>query len=391
MGNKLTADMLYDLDPKQIREAFLYSAASIMSPEKYKQWMKVVNGLSDDDLFSIFIKSIVDHGGEVPTEKEILKDQFNLFKSHGIMIGNTEYGQQSMKYIGDKQNEEILSEIKKSSPSDIIYLRKDEDAFIQDLWEYEKYKYIPSDLFFAKTIPITDCKIVVDETADAGGRVCEYRVVIFSDYESKVDKVLKEESDEAFCVGAIIPEFMPAPIVFPIVIMRGIDGVLYTRYAVTDTVYANKMIMKNSDAVTVRYELLSTWYGIQIALLHPAVKDVFRNPQRTPVDTKNNGKPNKDRKRKVKYIRKHVLTMDKLESVSGSKEQRKINRKCLAWYVIGHWRTYKSGKKIFIMPYWKGVLRDMKKNAEGDEREREINIEWEVNKPTHEQKTEETA
>lgn len=35
--------------------------------------------------------------------------------------------------------------------------------------------------------------------------------------------------------------------------------------------------------------------------------------------------------------------------------KRKI--KCPYWPVIGHWRHYKSGKIIFIKPYWKGPKR----------------------------------
>ena len=31
---------------------------------------------------------------------------------------------------------------------------------------------------------------------------------------------------------------------------------------------------------------------------------------------------------------------------------------CPLWYVIGHWRTYSSGKKIFIKGYWKGPERN---------------------------------
>ena len=51
---------------------------------------------------------------------------------------------------------------------------------------------------------------------------------------------------------------------------------------------------------------------------------------------------------------------------------KKNKRHALLWHVIGHWRTYKSGKKVFVQPYWKGALREVKNMEEA--REREINI-----------------
>jgi hypothetical protein len=54
-------------------------------------------------------------------------------------------------------------------------------------------------------------------------------------------------------------------------------------------------------------------------------------------------------------------------------EKRGFVRKSMIWYVTGHWREYKSGKRIFIQGYWKGALRhskdDVIPNLEPRERE----------------------
>ena len=65
--------------------------------------------------------------------------------------------------------------------------------------------------------------------------------------------------------------------------------------------------------------------------------------------------------------------LDGAESTFSYDDHKKINRKCLCWYVIGHWREYKNGNKIFIQGYWKGALRNAKKNYD-DGRERIIDV-----------------
>ena len=116
-----------------------------------------------------------------------------------------------------------------------------------------------------------------------------------------------------------------------------------------------------------------TWYGIQIALLHPTVREVFKKPNRI----KNNEyrKANEiERKNIVKYIKVHYLDPAEIEEVLYDKSvnKQKIKRKALVWYVIGHWRTRADGKKIFVRPYWKGALREIKRAL--PEREREVVI-----------------
>lgn len=65
-------------------------------------------------------------------------------------------------------------------------------------------------------------------------------------------------------------------------------------------------------------------------------------------------KKKKSNKRKVRVIR--VLRINQDELTKYTKTHRKIE--CPCWGVMGHWRSYKSGKKVWIAPYRKGRERD---------------------------------
>ena len=78
------------------------------------------------------------------------------------------------------------------------------------------------------------------------------------------------------------------------------------------------------------------------------------------------------KRRVVRYIKKHVITAEDLEQTS-FKGKSGFTRHTPIWYVIGHWRHYSDGKKVFIKPYWKGEMRHLRIDLDG--REREIVIE----------------
>ena len=73
----------------------------------------------------------------------------------------------------------------------------------------------------------------------------------------------------------------------------------------------------------------------------------------------------RERKRVVRYVRKHYITADDVDEVLYGKGHRDFERKTMAWYVIGHWRQYQNGTRKFIKGYWKGPLREMKRNFDG--------------------------
>lgn len=263
-----------------------------------------------------------------------------------------------------------------SHPTDVIRLTHKSDTMLSDLWSIPQQKatgqelvYIPSDLFFANTIPLLDCKIVIDETADIeNGVVTEIRVKILPDFH---DLLANSENEQDITVG-LAQLFIPnGYIVAPLDVRFGNKAIGI----------ANGWVSQNGNIIdfplpTEAYRwiwlCLATWYGIQIALLHPTVRDVFRNPARIPTEKSNKKAKNHGKRPPVRYIKKHIITPNELEElVYGVSCSKSFRRKALIWYVIGHWRTYKNGRKVFIQPYWKGALRDTNKNRS---REREIII-----------------
>lgn len=74
------------------------------------------------------------------------------------------------------------------------------------------------------------------------------------------------------------------------------------------------------------------------------------NVTRTKVKTKP-GKLGKIKYRKVITLTPKIYIYDN----KGSVEKREINRLMESWGVRGHWREYKSGKRIWVKPYEKGI------------------------------------
>lgn len=116
-------------------------------------------------------------------------------------------------------------------------------------------------------------------------------------------------------------------------------------------------------------QAISTLYAVECFLLNPVVMEVFkRNSAPTPVDINKHSKSPK--KQKIKYVKRHVINANEIDEAF---EKRGFVRKSMIWYVTGHWREYKNGKRIFIQGYWKGALRHSKdtafKNLEPRDRE----------------------
>lgn len=369
-----------DSEKKRIAEACRKSLIGviehIMNTEQVKKCKQDIAKIDDDTILQICaeLKETGEKDGK-KSGKEFVTIQKRWAEKDPEWARNLAYKEKEVQILSPEERDEFVKKIQRSSPSDVINLQREEDKFLMGLWEPEDAKeiiFIPSDLFFAKTIPLQDCRIIVDETED-GGVVAEYRVVIFDDYAENVSRAVREEDDTPIFVGAVVYTTRGKDNLFvPFCVMRGVDSLM-----------ANKVGFLEPEghftAKTTRGQIeqafvgcLETWYGIQIALLHPSVKDVFRRPQRIQEEGEAKGGDGKKRRRKAKYIRKHYLRMSDFDRVTGNNGGRKFNRKCLAWYVIGHWRNYSSGKKIFIQPYWKGLLREVKANADGDDRDREI-------------------
>lgn len=75
---------------------------------------------------------------------------------------------------------------------------------------------------------------------------------------------------------------------------------------------------------------------------------------------KKSKRPTKTKIRKIITIDSRNADNEISEKNKPSKEsvKRKHNITCESWGVMGHWREYKSGKRVWIKPYRKGKKRD---------------------------------
>ena len=288
-----------------------------------------------------------------------------------------------------EEHRKSFVEISKSSnPSDKIYIDVDGRASLLELWQtVNKDKFdgnyfsIPSDLFFAGTIPLMDCIINVDESVLKNGTY-SCRVIVFDGY----DKGLKESNNEEMnWVAMIMTLHTDGAVNFfaPIIAITGED-VIYAPFIGLVDKHIKCHCGCGGEPEPIEQDTLNelhldmirtfgTWYGIQLSLLHPLIKEIFQYPKLITDNNKNDNKKIKNKKKRpVKYIRYLRIMSKNIDDIIFGKdsEKRKIERTALIWWVIGHWRFYKNGKKTFIQGYWKGKLRELKIPI--PEREREI-------------------
>ena len=125
--------------------------------------------------------------------------------------------------------------------------------------------------------------------------------------------------------------------------------------------------------------ILKLWYGIQVSLLNPVIKEGFhRETQLVEKPTTTTNKKNL-KKPPIRYKKVVYLTDDFINS--DERIKKIFTRKTQCWYVTGHWRnqaTKDGHKRIFIQGYWKGISRDTKT---ADPRERELVLEENDGKP----------
>ena len=232
---------------------------------------------------------------------------------------------------------------------------------------------IPADIFYQKTIPLP----ILSLNCLFEDGVCNYKIYVFSDV---AEGLLDLPMGDHICIGYIMVE---NHWVFRLWITKGEDI-----FSIIDVVYDDcdgRAYEVDNDSID-DYNFLKNhaawgillWYVIQIYMLNPRTKTIFKNCTKFKnAEYRKATSRERENKRISKYI-KHIVVSDELinKALYDNSEKRKINRRCLIWYVLGHWRTYKSGKKIFINGYWKGELRSIKQNL--DERERLIDEEVDV-------------
>lgn len=238
--------------------------------------------------------------------------------------------------------------------------------------------FIPADLLFSKTLPLKAFRVI---WADEEGGMD----VTFSIKENYTDIIDDLTFGKSFFVGKVKINSCHAKGEKPdknffansigvIVVKHQENALGFLSLPSTEHLYYNYSLMPNNKLKReyqrylekMLFENLLLWYAVQISMLNPVTKELFAKPKITKYSIKPKG--GKDKKRKIAYKRIYTINAEELEnSIYGG--DKSFNRKCLCWYVIGHWREYKNGKKVFIQGFWKGALRETKKNYdEGRER-----------------------
>lgn len=285
---------------------------------------------------------------------------------------NNEDNENGIKFMSEEDNKILWNDIRKSKATDLVNLTLSDYVNLITLGETllgiknDDIHLIPSDIIFMGTIPIIDM-VIIEEFDDI--KTTEFRVVIFPDYQ---ERIRNSETGESVRIGCIIGDFYDNDYVVTTLNVRKGNSFLFSEerfgHKLPDFILEGIPKRKDVNRQNVYKSfcmILSAWYVIQISCLHPVTKDVFSNPKTAVYETKTKNKNNRKRN-KIKYIKKHIISTDINKLISNNSSN--YTRKTLSWYVTGHWRIYKTGKKVFIKPYWKGVLRESK-NAEIRERE----------------------
>lgn len=237
---------------------------------------------------------------------------------------------------------------------------------------------IPADLIFADNIPIKSLEI--------NSNKCTERVTLFDDEfrRHELQQVINGEKKEA-AIG-IVSRFVDIDnypsglemfcciyverghnnlIVKPDIGFRSNKEILKIIYE--PDAYGIDMRDATTSLMITRVANTLFWYGINIILQNPVLKECVSMGREVIQDKKPSKKRKSGKQPPKKYIRRIYINPKKMDEHNINTKTHTITK--TLWYVTGHWRTYASGKRTFIQGYWKGVARDLKN---GETRDREL-------------------
>ena len=350
------------IDRNDAESCILNQAALSQDADTYRELSRTIHRMNDAE-FLHFMKTSVTliHDAHA---KDVLNGMLRRAKENNVSKDNSALTAIGMIFLPEDENAKLLQNLNKSKPSDSINLDLDSVMALTELWSQsaKDVEGIPSDLFFANTVPLRDCCINIQTN---NGSYDHYRFVVHSDFEDRI----RDAGDWDYAeVANLIHQRGDAELIFPILTVHGVNRLMigeigYRSLPKSARDNLSKHITMQ-EIISMATFVIQAWYGIQIALLHPFVKSVFNKPRTETVKTT---RTKHSKKRRTAYIKRHVINAKDVKFAMASAS---VERHTLVWYVIGHWRTCKSGCKVFVQPYWKGPLRIIKQNI--DDRERVI-------------------
>ena len=263
--------------------------------------------------------------------------------------------------------------------TDEIIISDSECKKLRRLWDKttKQVDYIPTDIIFSRTIPIRNMKIKIKdckmkESIDGNGDYV-FQVSIIEDLDH-IAKYIQEEdyaSEYALCIGLCVFYYADnKTLVFPICVMKGSNNIELSRPAMIKNgqfyfLDEAAIGMEDGEIISFFNMLMGQWYSIELALLHPVIKEIFANPKSKRVfdkDAKNNNK-NKKKKSITRNVKYRVINNGTYDDLIN---KRGYTRHTLAWHVKGFWRTnHTTGKQTYVDGFWKGELRHLKQNTNG--------------------------
>jgi hypothetical protein len=157
---------------------------------------------------------------------------------------------------------------------------------------------------------------------------------------------------------------------FAIGVFATLDGVKSTRY-VCSPQFEEVSKLKYGAEFADKFDDHCEWHAQQfcvfghlystiqhLLLIRPEllVRRVERGAAPLPNDKKYKHPP----KRKIESVRTISVNYEELAKVESERPPREYS--CLAWGVIGHWRNYKIGKRVWVAPHAKGKERGNPEN-----------------------------
>lgn len=283
----------------------------------------------------------------------------------------------AMQYLSQSSNKLIWNLIRSNPCCDHIVITERECDVLEEMFNINFTEHVPSDLIVSNTLPLKNLKITL---TDNKGKTYESCVHIWGCPDQETFR-----KEKAVSVGALQisdTEFVQIDVEY------GKNAIYHGYYGFkfedsNSYLKAVRQHTKNRqqeypegldfDTFVQRYTgmMMEVFYTVQVAMLHPITKLLFKKPALSVMRDTDKKAPSKKR-RVTKYIKKYYIDPKQLEETVQQLSGQSRTYTCLAWYVCGHWRKYKNGSQVFIQPYWKGAMRNERAYVENLERTREI-------------------
>ena len=269
------------------------------------------------------------------------------------------------KYLAyDKQrNNAELKIIESVLYSDYVKIDEELLKHLQTFWVPKDWDptCIPYDILLTG-LPLQNIIIEPDNAVNVGENFHYYEISIHNDASFQIERAYADTKKRKVVVGniTIIGPHTKILVSKRIIFNPILDSLTTERRSFfNDYEDVPNYCLINSFSKEIALDILKSWYGIQISLLNPLIKEVYQEKREKTLLTHRIATDSKFRK--IRYIRRVVLNKDELEPKKKDETTGRVI-KCPLWYVIGHYRTYRTGTpeeyKVFVKGFWKGKMRN---------------------------------